>query len=209
MYCPSYFSENRTESLHEFIQTYPLATIITSNSEGIVADLIPMSFHAVGEKGTLRCHFAKMNAQIERLKSGANFLLIFNGPQSYVSPSFYVTKKIHGKAVPTWNYTMVQVTGDVTVIDDPRWILQQITDLTEQQESGSPEPWKVTDAPEDYILGQLNALVGIEIKIKTIKGKFKVSQNQPSENQKSVEENFTKANNKEMANLVANKGLKK
>lgn len=115
----SYFAENRIESLNEFIQTYPLATIITSNSEGIVADLLPMSFHAAGEKRTLRCHFAKMNAQIERLKSGANFLIIFNGPQSYVSPNFYVTKKIDGKTVPTWNNPTVQITGTATVIEDP------------------------------------------------------------------------------------------
>lgn len=206
MYKPKIFSEDRAEVLQKFIQEHPLATLITSGSSGIMANLIPMNFHRLGEMGTLRCHLARANPQIERITNGDEILLLFNGPQSYISPEMYATKKIHRKVVPTWNYSMVQVKGTATIIDDPRWVLEHIKELTNSMEASNESPWKVEDAPADYILGQLKAIVGIEILIESMDGKFKVSQNQSAENQNSVKEALLKRGEAKMARLVENRG---
>lgn len=203
MYRLKVFAEDRIEVLHQFIRDFPLATLVTSGPSGTLANLIPVSLHDIGEKGTLRLHLAKMNPQADRLIAGDEVLLVFHGPQNYVTPNFYPSKKANGKVVPTWNYSMVQVRGKATVFDDPKWILQQINDLTEAMEKTNENPWKVSDAPEDYILSQLKIIIGIEIPIETIEGKFKVSQNQSDENNKGVEEGFFKQGDEAMASLVA------
>lgn len=205
MYRPKVFSEDRIEVLHEFIKKYPLATVITAGPTGTLANLIPVSLHSVGEKGTLRFHMAKMNLQADQLKAGDDLLIVFHGPQSYVTPNFYPSKKVHGKVVPTWNYSLVQVRGRATVIDDSEWVLQQINDLTEAMEKPNENPWKVSDAPNDYILSQLKLIVGVEVPIETIEGKFKVSQNQSKENRDGVEKGFLQNGNEEMASLIAHK----
>ncbi|MCO5142558.1 MAG: FMN-binding negative transcriptional regulator [Oligoflexia bacterium] len=203
MYRPKVFAEDRIEVLHDFIKEHPLATVVTAGPNGILANLIPVSLHAVGEKGTLRLHLAKMNLQADRLKVGDEVLMVFHGPQNYVTPNFYPSKKVHGKVVPTWNYSLVQVRGKASVIDDPKWVLEQINDLTEAMEKTNETPWKVSDAPEDYILSQLKVIVGVEVPIETIEGKFKVSQNQSKENNEGVEQGFLKQGDHQMASLVA------
>lgn len=177
MHSPSVFKEERVDVLFELIREYPLATLITLGSKGATANLIPFSLHIEGERQILRAHLARGNKQLEDLQTGAEALVVFQGPEFYVTPSWYPSKKEHGMVVPTWNYTLVQARGTPQVIDDIDWVLKQIIDLTNHLEHDRKEPWAVTDAPNDFIAIQLKAIVGLEIPITELKGKFKLSQN--------------------------------
>lgn len=184
MHCPSMFREEGLEALHGLVADHPLATLITAGSNGLIANLIPFSLHAGGERGILRAHLARGNQQLDALREGAEALVVFHGPECYVTPSWYPSKAEHGKVVPTWNFAMVQVRGKPQVIDDAHWIRAQIDELTSRQEKKREAPWKVSDAPEDFIAAQLKAIVGIEIPILSIEGKWKMSQNrQPTDRQ--------------------------
>lgn len=206
MFRPAAFAVDELPALHGLIERYPLGTLITPGPEGVLANLVPFSLHAIGAKGTLRCHVARANTHIPALRAASEALVVFQGPNAYVSANWYPTKQQHGKAVPTWNYSVVHARGRPTVIDDPQWILAQITDLTNAAEKGSPHPWRVSDAPEEYILSQLKALIGIEIPIERIEGKFKVSQNQPEINREAVAERFAETGQADMAELVKKRG---
>lgn len=187
MYRPPAFCEDRIEILHQTIIAYPLATLVTSGASGINANLVPFTLRSdVGELGVLQAHLAKANSQLADLRAGAEVLVIFQGPQAYVSPSWYPTKRLHGKVVPTWNYVMVQAGGRPVIIDDADWLRMQIDALTGQQEQYQPEPWSVADAPASYIKGQLKGITGIEIEIERIEGKWKASQNHPAANKAGV-----------------------
>lgn len=204
MYQPSAFREERLETLHELIRAHPLATLITAGSGGLVANLVPFILADTGGKGTLRAHIAKANDQVEALAAGAETLVIFHGPEAYITPSWYPSKKEHGRVVPTWNYAVVQVRGTPHVIDDAAWLRMQIGALTSAQESRRSEAWHVTDAPEAFIEGQMRAIIGIEIPILTIEGKWKVSQNRSAADRQGVCEGLeAEGGNEDMAKLVA------
>ena len=177
MHCPAMFREERLDVLHGLIAAYPLATLITAGSNGLLANLIPFTLHAGGEPGILRAHLARGNKQLDALREGAEALVVFQGPECYVTPSWYPSKAGNGKVVPTWNFAMVQVRGKPQVFDDAAWVRAQIDEMTNKHESQRERPWKVADAPEDFIAAQLKAIVGIEIPIRSIEGKWKVSQN--------------------------------
>ncbi|WP_338762745.1 FMN-binding negative transcriptional regulator [Massilia sp. METH4] len=177
MHCPSHFREERLEILHGLIRAHPLATLVTSGSGGLMANLVPFSLHAGGEHGTLRAHLGWSNRQVEALREGAAVLVIFQGPESYVSPAWYASKAEHGKVVPTWNFTMVQVRGKARVIDDPAWIRTQLEELTGNHENAREHPWTVADAPAAFTTALIGGLAGIEIPIEAIEGKYKLSQN--------------------------------
>jgi transcriptional regulator len=146
---------------------------------------------------------AKANDQFASLREGGEALAIFQGPQAYVSPSWYATKEEHGKVVPTWNYVVVQAWGTPRVIDDPEWLLTQIGALTASQEGGRREPWSVAEAPEAYIAAQLKGICGLEIPVSRIEGKWKASQNQPEANQRGVVEGLRESGAEAMARIVA------
>jgi transcriptional regulator len=204
MYQPSAFREERLEILHGLIRAQPLATLITYGSGGLIANLVPFTLADTGDKGTLRAHVAKANDQLEALKSGADTLVVFHGPEAYITPSWYASKKEHGRVVPTWNYAVVQVRGTPRVIDDSDWLKTQIAALTSGQEGQRSEPWKVADAPESFIDGQIKAIIGIEIPIQTIEGKWKVSQNRSAADREGVYEGLhSEGINEDMARLVA------
>jgi len=204
MYQPSAFREERLETLHALIRAHPLATLITGGPGGLIANFVPFTLVDTGEKGTLRAHIAKANDQVDALKSGAETLVVFHGPESYITPSWYASKKEHGRVVPTWNYAVVQVRGTPRVIDDPDWLKAQIGALTSAQENRRSEPWKVTDAPESYIGSQIRAIIGIEIPILAIEGKWKVSQNRPPADRQGVLDGLqAEGINQDMARLVA------
>ncbi len=191
MYLPPAFREERLEVLHELIRAHPLGTLITAGSHGLIANLVPFILiqsceKQSGEKGTLRAHVSKANDQVGALREGAETLVVFHGPETYITPSWYASKKEHGRVVPTWDYVVVQVRGAPRLIDDPIWIRAQIDALTSSQEGKRAVPWKVSDAPEKYISGLLNAIIGIEIPIRAIEGKWKVSQNRPPEDREGV-----------------------
>lgn len=177
MHCPSMFREERLDLLHGLITKHPLATLITAGNNGLIANLIPFTFHFGGEQGILRAHLARGNKQLDALREKAEVLVVFQGPECYVTPSWYPSKAENGKVVPTWNFAMVQIRGIPQVFDDANWVRSQVDEMTNNHESQRAHPWKVSDAPDDFIAAQLKAIVGIEIPIQAIEGKWKVSQN--------------------------------
>jgi transcriptional regulator len=207
MYQPSEFREERIEILHSFIRAHPLATLITAGAGGLLANLVPFTLLDGGERGTLRAHVAKANDQVDALRSGSETLVVFQGPDAYITPSWYVSRREHGRVVPTWNYAVVQVRGTPRTFDDPDWLRAQIQNLTATQEQKRPTPWNVNDAPEPFISGQIKAIIGIEIPISTIEGKWKVSQNRTAADRQGVVEGLQREGiSEEMAKLVAQGG---
>ena len=207
MYQPHVFREERLQTLHSLIRAHPLATLITAGSGGLLANLLPFTLVDGGEKGILRAHIAKANDQVDALSSGAETLIVFQGPEAYITPSWYVSKREHGRVVPTWNYAVVQARGTPRVVDDPDWLRAQIRDLTATQENTRSTPWNVSDAPEPFISGQIKAIIGVEIPISKIEGKWKVSQNRSAADRQGVEEGLRQEGvSEEMARLVAQRG---
>ncbi len=187
MYLPRHFAQTDIATLHALMDAHPLATLVTHGPEGIDANHIPLHLDAgAGPNGTLRGHVARANPLARAAAVDGEILAIFQGPQSYISPSGYATKAEHGKVVPTWNYTAVHAWGRLRLIDDPHWLRAQVRTLTATHEAALPHPWQVDDAPADYIDKMLGAIVGIEIVIDRLVGKWKVSQNQPPANQASL-----------------------
>jgi len=177
MYRPPHFREDRIEVLHAAIRAHPLATLVTAGAEGLEANHIPFLIEEGRPFGVLRGHLSRANAQLAALRAGAPALVVFQGPQAYVSPSWYETKVESHKVVPTWNYVAVHCWGTPRVIDDAAWLRSQIGRLTRAQEDGRAEPWAVEDAPEDFIAAQIKGIAGLEIPIARIEGKWKASQN--------------------------------
>jgi transcriptional regulator len=202
MYVPPAFREDRPEVLRALIHAHPLAALVTAGADGLAANLTPFILVETPDGDVLRAHMARANGQFDSLRSGAEVLTIFQGPQAYITPSWYATKAEHGKVVPTWNYAVVQAWGTPRVIDDADWVLAQVTGLTTVQESRRAAPWAVTDAPEAYVAAQLRGIVGLEIPVRRIEGKWKVSQNQPEANRRSVVSGLRDAASDEMADLV-------
>ncbi|MGW8392007.1 FMN-binding negative transcriptional regulator [Pseudoduganella sp. HUAS MS19] len=179
MYLPTAFAEDRLEVKHGLIRAYPLGMLLITGAAP-TADLVPFALYPdEGEAGLgmLRAHMARANPAWRSLAAGSECLVVFQGPEAYISPSWYASKATSHKVVPTWNYAMVQVRGAARVVEDAAWLRRQLCDLTAMQESGLPEPWAVSDAPVDFVDGLLKAIVGIEIPIASIVGKWKVSQN--------------------------------
>lgn len=181
MYLPGYFEETRTEVLHRLMHERPLATLVTLAAAGINANHLPFELDSEPlPNGTLRCHVARANPVWRDYSRDTEALVIFHGPQLYISPSWYETKKQSGEVVPTYNYAVVHAYGALRIIDDRAWLRGLVTRLTERFESASSAPWRVSDAPDDFIDKQLGAIVGIEITITKLAGKWKVSQNRPA-----------------------------
>ncbi|NML16033.1 FMN-binding negative transcriptional regulator [Azohydromonas caseinilytica] len=203
MYCPAAFREERLDVMHALMRAHPLATLVTAGAGGLRVNLLPFSLAEDGGKGVLRAHLARANDQVAALREGAPALLVFQGPQAYVAPAWYPSKAEHGKVVPTWNYAAVEVRGTPRVIDDPSWVRAQIEALTAQQEQGRPDPWQVPDAPGAFIDGLLKVLVGVEIPIGHIEGKWKVSQNRSTADRQGVAQGLRREGVSEaMARLV-------
>ena len=203
MYRPSYFREDRPEVLHALIRTHPFAQLITTGEQGLMANPLPLLLDPdTSANGTLRGHLARANDQVAALREGGQALVIFQGPQAYISPSWYPSKAEHGKVVPTWNYVAVHAWGRPRAIDDPAWLRRLVGDLTDAHERTRPNPWSVDVAPEDFIAAQLKAIVGIEIPIDRIDGKWKVSQNRSEPDRRGVVEGLRAEGDDVMADLV-------
>jgi transcriptional regulator len=205
MYTPKHFEETRTEALHAIMRENPLATLVTQESGGLNANHIPMVLDA--QAGILRAHIARANSLWKNVNQASNCMAIFQGPTSYISPSYYPSKLETHRVVPTWNYAVVHVHATLNVIDDAGWILNQIQSLTAQQEANRQQPWQVSDAPKDYIDKLLSALIGLELSIEAIEGKWKVSQNQKPIDHQGVIDGLLKENTQNaaaMAMLVKN-----
>jgi transcriptional regulator len=208
MYQPPHFREDDLATQHQLIRAHPLGLLITASAGGPVANPVPIHLDAgASEKGVLRLHLAKANGQWRDIQDGAPVLAVFQGANSYVTPSWYQTKQETGKVVPTWNYAIVQVRGPARVIDDADWLLAQINAITGQHEGGREKPWAVHDAPDDFIRMQLKGIIGVEIEIASIEGKWKVSQNRPVADREGVAAGLgDAAGQEEMLELVKRYG---
>ncbi|MBG1232841.1 FMN-binding negative transcriptional regulator [Aestuariivirga litoralis] len=203
MYQPPHFIEERLEVQHQLIRAHPFGLLISVGADGPEANGIPFLLDATyARHGRLLAHVARANGQWRELH-GQRVLAVFQGPQAYISPSLYETKRETGKVVPTWNYAMVQVKGTALVHEDADWLRAQVTALTASHENTRTTPWAVSDAPESYIRSQLKGIVGIEIPIESIAGKWKMSQNRPESDRIGVAEGVGEA---QMSALVREYG---
>lgn len=200
MYLPAHFEERRADVLQELVRSHPLGQMITLDAGGALqADAIPFVLDSdppvaadvagattAGAAGILRGHVARANPVWREARTDVEALVVFQGPHGYVSPGWYPSKLEHGKAVPTWNYVTVQARGTLRAIDNPQWLRALVTRLTQRHEAGQARPWAVTDAPPDYIDAMLRAIVGIEITLTSLVGKWKVSQNRSAADRAGV-----------------------
>jgi transcriptional regulator len=203
MYIPKHFDEPRIDVMQSLIRGYPLATLVTLSADGLNANHIPLHLADDGSPyGSLRGHVARANPLWTDFDKQAEVLAIFQCENAYISPSWYATKPETGKVVPTWNYAAVHAYGNLKVIDDLAWIRRQLEALTMEQEAVFPEPWAIFDAPPDFTERLIGQIIGIEIKVTRLLGKWKVSQNQPPENRNGVIKGLNETGQPEMAALV-------
>ncbi len=189
MYQPPHFRETRLDVMQDLVRAHPLGLLISAGHGGLMANPIPFQIDADrGEMGVLQAHLSKANPQWRALAEGAEALVVFQGAQSYITPSWYETKRETGKVVPTWNYAIVQARGTARVIEDEAWLHAQIRALTNRHEGKRSTPWAVDDAPADFLKAQVRGIVGLEIEISAIEGKWKVSQNRPEADRAGVAE---------------------
>jgi transcriptional regulator len=187
MYDAEVFREERVDILHALIGAHPLATLVATTVHGLEANHIPLLIDAQpAPLGTLRGHVARANPLWRTVAADSEALAVFQGAQGYITPSWYPSKAQHGKVVPTWNYAVVHAHGPLRIIEDAEWLRQLVTRLTASQESRLEQPWQVTDAPPDYIDAMLKAIVGIEIPVRRLQGKWKLSQNRLPQDREGV-----------------------
>jgi transcriptional regulator len=187
MYLPKEFREERVPVLHEAIREAALGTLVTLGADGLEASHVPMLLDPEpAPYGTLTGHIARANGQWQRVDGGVAALAIFLGPEAYVSPGWYATKQQTGRVVPTWNYVAVHATGGLQFFEDAERLLALVTRLTPTHEATRPAPWAVTDAPPEFVRAQLKGIVGFELRIERLEGKWKLSQNRPAEDRAGV-----------------------
>ncbi|MEO6817597.1 MAG: FMN-binding negative transcriptional regulator [Edaphobacter sp.] len=178
MYIPKANEENRLDVLHDLIESHPLASLVTMGASGLFASHLPMVLERKSSThGLLKCHLSRANRQWRDFEPDVQALAIFSGTEHYITPSWYAEKEETGKVVPTWNYAVVHVYGTLKVVEDPAWLLEHLNALTAIHESTFQAPWMVNDAPADYVASLLNGIVGLELPIERIEGKWKASQN--------------------------------
>ncbi|WP_250466444.1 MULTISPECIES: FMN-binding negative transcriptional regulator [unclassified Caballeronia] len=178
MYIPAHFEENRPEALRALIAAHPFGALVTHGPNGLDANHIPFELDpAIGEHGTLRAHVARANPVWREVGAREDVLVIFQGAEGYISPTFYPSKQETHRQVPTWNYLVVHAHGRITVRDDEAYVRGVVAKLTRKMEAGEAMPWKMGDAPRDFIDQLLGAIVGIEIEVTRLVGKAKLSQN--------------------------------
>ncbi len=177
MYNPAPFPEHDAAALYSFIREHPLGLLVVAPAHGLEASHLPMFLDS--DQGRLRAHMARANPQWRAL-AGAKVLAVFTGPQHYISPNWYPSKEEHGRVVPTWNYVAVHVEGTASLIEEPAALLAHLNELTDRNEAAVGLGWKVGDAPPDYIDALAKTIVGIEVAIIKVEGKWKVSQNRAS-----------------------------
>ena len=187
MYSPAAFRQDDLAALHQQILDCRLATLVSQGPSGLQASHLPLLLEpGEGRFGTLYGHFARANPQWRDLADGAEALVVFQGPEAYISPSWYAAKAEHGKVVPTWNYIAVHAQGRADVFDDAERLLQLVSRLSARHEAGRAQPWAVSEAPRDYIDGMLRAIVGFALPIEHLQGKWKLGQNRSAADRAGV-----------------------
>lgn len=203
MYIPKHFEEVRVDVMHKYIDAHPFATLITMKEGSPEANHIPMIL--IGDSGVpaaLNGHLARANTLWQEHPANVDVLAIFQGPASYITPSWYASKAEAGKVVPTWNYVSVQARGRIRFIEDEQWLLQHLQALTIHNEKAFANPWQVSDAPPEYISQMLHGIVGFEIEISELKGKWKISQNRTDQDKQTLVKGLAINGCPEMAALI-------
>jgi transcriptional regulator len=187
MYIPKAFEEIRIPVIHALIESQPFGSLITMGSSGLLASHVPMVLETEGSPlGVLKCHLSRANAQWKEFAREVEALAIFAGPHHYISPSWYPETVETGRAVPTWNYAVAHAYGQLRVVEDADWLRANVEALTNIHEAEMPAPWKVTDAPADYVSTMIRGIVGLELTITRLEGKWKASQNRPERDRLGV-----------------------
>ena len=204
MYIPPHFREDRVDVLHDAIRLGGLATLVTMTADGLIASHLPLLVDPdPAPYGTLVGHLARANPQTSESEPSVQAMVMFHGPDGYISPSLYATKKDTGKVVPTWNYVAIHAYGTLEFFDDPGRLLDVVTRLTERHESTRAKPWAVSDAPADFVQGMLRGIVGLALPIARLEGKVKMSQNRPAIDHAGVIEGLRAEGRGDLAAQVA------
>lgn len=204
MYLPAYFKETRPEVMHALMRAHPLCTLVTQGDSGLVANHVPVqTLDEPKPLGCIRGHIARANPLWRDYRPETQSLAIFQGPQVYISPSFYPSKAATGEVVPTWNYAVVHAGGTLRFIQDAGWLRNFVAGLTATHEAPRSMPWKIDDAPAPYIDKMLSLIVGFEFSIVTLSGKWKVSQNRSQADQQGVIRNLQNADDADSREIAA------
>ena len=177
--------------MHALMRQRPFAALVSSSANGLYGTHLPTVLKDDGANGLIECHLARANPHWKDLAEGNEALMIFQGPEGYITPNWYPSKALHGKAVPTWNYAVVHAYGRPAVVQDKDWLRRHVTELTTQQEASEAQPWAVSDAPENYVDVMLRGIVGFRFAITRLEGKWKMSQNREIPDREGVVEGLT------------------
>lgn len=201
MYTPSHFEKASTSAIRSLIAAHPLATLVTQSSDGLGAEHIPMLFVESGPQVVLHGHVAKANPVWQQVRESGEVLVIFQGPNRYISPKWYPSKLEHGKVVPTWNYLVVHAHGTIHWLHDSVWLRNHVEAASTAHESPD-SPWRLSDAPSDFIDRMLASIVGFEIQVSALKGKWKLSQNRTEADRRGVVEALKSQDSSVAAEMV-------
>jgi transcriptional regulator len=208
VYVPAHFQENRIDVLRDLIRASGFATLVSMTADGLIASHAPLMLEPEPAPfGTLIGHLAKANPHAGSAERGVQTLVIFQGTDGYITPSYYPAKQEHGKVVPTWNYAAVHAYGTLETFDDPASLLDIVTRLTNRHETPRAKPWAVTDAPDDFVRGMLRGIVGIRMPVARLEGKVKMSQNRPAADQTGVVEGLRHDGRDDLAQAVLQAAL--
>ncbi|MEO1745650.1 MAG: FMN-binding negative transcriptional regulator [Pseudomonadota bacterium] len=204
MYQPEHFREDRPEVIHQLIRSHPLGLLVTCGEDGPDANPVPFELVVDRKRTVLKAHLARANQSWKTIRDHPErrLLAVFQGPQAYVTPSWYPSKQEHGKVVPTWNYAIVQAKGRASIFEEPEALLAHLNALTDHQEEPRSTAWKVGDAPDDFIARQMRGIVGIAIEVETLEGKWKMSQNKSDADRIGVSDGYEADANSDLAALV-------
>jgi transcriptional regulator len=186
MYQPDHFRVADLPEMHALMRARPLATLVSAGSLGLYATHLPTVLRDDGPYGVIECHLARANPHWKDLAEGNEALMIFQGPEGYITPNWYPSKADHGKVVPTWNYAVVHAYGRPEVMEDRNWLRRHVTELTAQQETNEVKPWALSDAPESFIEAMLRGIVGFRFAFTQLEGKWKMSQNRQATDRNGV-----------------------
>jgi transcriptional regulator len=186
MYQPEEFRVDELPQMHALMRARPFAALVSGGSTGVYATHLPTVLKDVGPFGVVECHLARANPHWKELAQALEALMIFQGPEGYITPNWYPSKAEHGKVVPTWNYAIVHAYGRPEVMLDNGWLRGHVAELTAQQEANETKPWSLTDAPEAYVGAMLRGIVGIRFAVTRLEGKWKMSQNRETKDREGV-----------------------
>ena len=208
MFLPDHFRVEDVAEMHALMRARPFAALVSTTQAGLYGTHLPTVLKDEGTFGTIECHLSRANPHWKDLAEGGEAMMIFQGPDGYITPNWYATKAATGKAVPTWNYAIVHAYGRPAVMKDKDWLLRHVTELSNQQERSEAHPWKVSDAPDSYIDVMLRGIIGFRFEITRLEGKWKMSQNREPQDRVRVVEGLkarATGDDLEIAETVAGK----